>query len=462
VAGAAVTTRRLSRPTDLLRWLLLAAAAVVMVVFLLAQRQSIDVSYGRSPTSATRIAEGAAGELSDATVPSTEEMTALVAADAVVRLPGAVARWDEQRVRAAIGDQDTRILVAPAGLDEEERNRVRAVENATVRVIGTDVSGGVYQATADTLPGWRSQFATGDVTDQLVTLIAGLRKAPPPPEHDGLRWREPSGPELAVVVADLRADGRHVGAGATLTQIPDDAARTAFPDGAWYVVLPAQPYGEPVPAYGPALTELFPERPLVLMYGNWIEYHGPAAGDFAELAAASFYAHYAGRLSRYDYPQQNVLGAYLDRVTDIRYAGLFDRPLPYRPPDPLRVALPALPWIFAACVAGFLVLSIRSLRRSGVLGSQPADRLHGGTPARLAALTALAVEVSLLTDARSNPALTRGIGKLQAARDALDEGLPERHARTLLDDATAELDETARMVGIPSYRPDRYLAGRLS
>ena len=450
---------RFLRGLDLLRWALLGVAAIVLVVFLLAQRQSVDVSYGQSPAPSARIEEGAAGELSDATVPSTEEMTALVAADAVVRLPGAVARWDERRVREAIGDDDIRILVAPPGLDEAERKRVREVDNATARVIGTQVGGGAYLAVPDSLPGWRAQFATGDVTDQLVAMIAKQRKAPAPPDRDELRWREPSGPELAAVLADLRVDGLHVGTGANLTRVPEDAARNAFPDGAWYVVLPAQSYGEPLPAYGPALTRLVPDRPILVMYGGWIEYHGPAAAEFADLAGASFYAQFGDRLSRYDYPQQNVLGAYLDRVTDLRYAGLFDRPLPYRPLDPLRVALPALPWIFAACVAGFVVLSVRSLRRSGVLGD---GRRRAAGPARLAGLTALAVEVSLLTDARSNPALTRGIGKLQAARAALEKGLPAPHVGRLLDDAAAELDETARLVGIPSYRPDHYLQGRLA
>lgn len=446
------------RRYELLRWALLGVAVVVLVVFLLAQRQSVDVSYGRSPSSTATIEEGSAGELSGASVPSVAEMTAMVDADPVVRLPGSVARWNEERVREAAGDRPVRILVAPPGLDEEERERVRDVENATIRVIGTEVSGGLYRSVADTLPGWRAQFATGDVTDLLVGLIAGLRDAPAPPDRDELRWREPTDRELAAVAADLRATGVHIGPGATLTGVPGEAARNAFPDGVKVVALPAQPYGEPVPRYGPALTGLIPDTPIVVMYGLWIEYHGPAAADFAELAGASFYGQLAARLSRYDYPQGNVLTVWLNRVTDLRYAGLFDRELPYRPVDPLRVALPALPWIFAGCVAAFLVLSVRSLRRT----DGPADVRRGGAPARLAGLTALAVEVSLLTDARSNPALTRGLVKLGAARAALDEGLPDRHVRTLLAEAATELDDTARALGIPSYRPDRYLRGRLS
>ncbi|MEU9510111.1 hypothetical protein AB0D32_27960 [Micromonospora sp. NPDC048170] len=461
MADAPVTARRHHRH-ELLRWALLGIAVVVLVVFLLAQRQQgIDVSYGRSPAATARIEEGSSGELSDASVPSVEEMTALVTADPVVRLPGATARWNEQRVREAAGDHPVRILVAPPGLDEDERRRVRDVRNATIRVIGTEVSGGFYQAVPDDLPGWRAQFATADVTDLLVTLIAGLRDAPAPADHDELRWREPTDRELAAVAVDLRATGLHVAAGATLTGVPGDASKNAFPDGARYVALPAQPFGEPLPRYGPALTDLFPGTPIVVMYGLWIEYHGPAA-DFAELAGASFYGQFAGRLSRYDYPQDNVLAAYLNRVTDIRYSGLFDRPLPYRPVDPLRVALPALPWLFAGCVATFLVLSVRSLRRPDGVGIRRGDPGRGGTPARLAGLTALAVEMSLLTDARSDPALTRGIVKLQAARAALDEELPDRHVRTLLDEAAGELDDGARTLGLASYRPDLYLRGRLS
>jgi hypothetical protein len=170
--------------------------------------------------------------------------------------------------------------------------------------------------------------------------------------------------------------------------------------------------------------------------------------------AASFYAQFGDRLSLYDYPQRNLLAAYLARVADVRYAGLFDRPLPYRPLDPLRVALPALPWLFAGCVVVFLALSGRAaLRRTG-----PASA-GAGTNARLAGLTALAVEVSGLT---RGPDLVRGIGKLGAAGDALANGLPDRHVRSLLADAEAELDAVARALGRADYRPDAYLAGRLA
>jgi hypothetical protein len=433
--------------TRWLRWASLGLAVLVLVVFLVAQRQSVDVSYGRSPSSANPVAEGSAGELSDATVPSVEEMTALVRADPVVRLPGSVARWDEDRVRAVIGD--VRILVAPPGLDEAERGRVRDVEAAAIRVIGTSVTGEGYQSSSDDLPSWRAQFATGDVTDLLITLAAEVNKRPTPESVDLLRWREPTAAELDPVAADLRATGLHLGAGATLTDVPK-AAEAAFPDGALYVALPRQPFGEPLPRYGPALTALFPDRPIVVLYGDWIEYHGPHAEDFTDVVAASFYSQAADRIGTYAYPQGNVLHAYLNRVTDVRYAGLFDRPLPYLPLDPLRVALPALPWLFAGCAVVFLVLSANSLRRK-------ADA-RTGTPARLAGLTALAIEVSALS---RDPSLVRGMAKLRAAGEALTENLPDAHVRTLLDDAATELDTTAKALGRQDYRSDVYLRGGL-
>lgn len=143
------------------------------------------------------------------------------------------------------------------------------------------------------------------------------------------------------MLANLRRTGVHIGRGATLTGVPKQAS-TAFPDRpARYVALPQQPAGQPLPRYGPALTAQFPNTPIVVMYGS-----------------------------------------------------------PYRPLDPLPEALPALPWLFAACVAAFLILSVRSARR-------PAGAPAIGTPARLAALTGLAVEMSVLPHRDIEPGLTR-------------------------------------------------------
>ncbi|WP_284749711.1 hypothetical protein [Amycolatopsis sp. RTGN1] len=439
---------------DRLRWILLAAAGAVLVTFLLVQQQSTSVSYGQAPANGDPIPEGSAGELSGATVPPAEQLTAMVKAAPVVRLPGAIATWDEKAVQAAAGSAGARILVAPPGLPKDARARVKDVEDATVQVIGTEVTGGALQASADRASEWVRQFATGDVTESLTTLVAHLNHQPDAPDQPALARRDPTAAELAEVTAQLRGTGRFIAPGATLKDAP--ATTAAFPGAQpLYVALPQQPAGQPLVHFGPALAKEFPGRPIVAMYGQWVEYDGPSAAAFADIATASFYGQFADRLSTYAYPQRNVLGAWLNRVTAIRYAGLFDRPLPYTPFDPLRVALPALPWLFAACAVGFLVLSARRVGRPG--------RATGtGVPARLAGLTALAVEISGLTDGASAAALTRGITQLTAAREAFTGKLPDKHVHGLLDAAESDLDTTAGLLGRPEYRPAEFLQGRLA
>jgi hypothetical protein len=432
-----------------LRWAFLLTAVVIVVVYLLAQRQTAaDISYGQSPAGEDTVNPG---ESSEVTLPSVADMTEMVRRDKVVRLPGAVAHWDEQRVEAAVGDADIRILVAPPGLSDEQEDQVREVENATIRIMGTEIIGSFYEVVPSDVATWRTTFVTGDVTSLLLSLVAEEKDEPDPPDYDLFSWRAPTAAELDPVANDLRQNRLHVAAGATLTGLPDSAG-TAF-DGQRPLVaaFPRLPIGQPTPGYGPALAKLFPNTPIVVMYGNWVAYYGPHAGEFADIAGASFYARFGELLARYDYPQDDVLGTYLNVVTDIRYAGLFDRPLPYQPFDPLRVALPALPWLFCGCVLVFLALSARS-----VLGPRTRPRTP---PGRLAGLTTLAIELSALSHA---PALTRALGKLEAARTALAEDLPDRHVSRLLTDAQRDLDTVARELKRPDYRPANYLAGVLS
>lgn len=429
-----------------LRWAFLLVAVAIVVVFLVAQRQTADVSYARSPAGKDTVTED---EPSDVTLPSVAEMTDMVRRDKVVRLPGAVAHWDERRVDAAIGDADIRILVTPPGLSEDQEDRVREVENATIRIMGTEIVGSIYEVVPSDLTSWRATFVTGDVTGRLLKLIASEREQPDPPDLYLFEWRAPTAAELDPVVADLRQKRLHVAAGATLTDVPASADTAFGGEKPLVAAFPQQPFEQPVPEYGPALAKLFPDTPVLVVYGNWIAYHGPHAGEFAEVAAAGFYGRFGELLSSDGYPQDNVLGTYLNEVTDIRYAGLFDRPMPYQPFDPLRVALPALPWLFGACVLVFLALSVRSVLGSG-LPRRP--------PGHLAGLTTLAVELSALSHA---PALTRALAKLEAARSALAEGLPDRHVTSLLGDAQGDLDTVARSLGRAEYRPANYLAGAL-
>ncbi|SEP48621.1 hypothetical protein [Amycolatopsis saalfeldensis] len=436
------------------RWGLLAVAALTLVLFLTQQaQQNAQVSYAQSPSSDKSVHNETSGT-NGATVPSVDQMKAMVQASPVVRLPGAVAVWDEAAVRKAIGNADIRILVAPPGIDKDAGKRVSDVSDASVTIVGLEVSADMGTASADDASVWQRQFGTADVTNEMLTMIAAVRHQPSPPDVPPLPRREPTAAELATATASLRATGRYRAPGSTLADPP--ATTNAFPGKPLYVALPTQPAGRPLVHYGPALAREFPGRPIVVMYGGWIEYDGPSAAEFTDVATAGFYGQFGDFLSPRSYPQDGLLGAYLSEVTDIRYAGIFDHPLPYVPFDPLHVTLPALPWVFAACAVGFLAFSIRpALRRS----RPPAQ---AGVPARLAGLTALAVEVSGLTDGPSDAALARGITDLTAARHAFDRNLDERLIRASLDSAQSELDTVAELLGRDDYRPAHYLPGSLA
>ncbi|MBO0871519.1 MAG: hypothetical protein J2P15_23455, partial [Micromonosporaceae bacterium] len=278
-----------------LRWPLLLAAVAIVIVFLVAQRQSVTTTYGGSGADAT-VPEGSAGELRGATLPPVDQLQAMVAANRIVRLPGSVASWDQAAVTRAIGTSQVRILVAPPGLKQQQQEQLEAdVDNATVVVVGTaviDVENGL-DAVNTVLTDWRDQYGRDDITGLLVTAIDAVQasRAGRPieaSEHGPYAtWRDPTATELAPVATALRATGFYAAPGATLRPVPrQDTARAFGTDAALYVALPAQPRDAPAPDYGPALGRLFPGTPIVLMYGDWIEYHGPHATDFAELAGA--------------------------------------------------------------------------------------------------------------------------------------------------------------------------------
>ncbi|OZM84223.1 hypothetical protein CFP66_00725 [Pseudonocardia sp. MH-G8] len=453
--------------TQFVRFVLAGVAIVCVVFFVDAQGRGADVTYG-SPASSEQ-PENTPPEVPTVSLPSAAEMAAMLDAEPVVRLPGAIAAWDAERVRQAAEGHDVRIIATPPGLTKEQRVALaevdsevglafedRGIEDDEEPIVftidGTRVSGSIYEVAASTLDEWRAQFGRNDVTVPLVTLINELAGSGDEPiEGPADERREPTAAELEVVATPLRATGRFVAPGASLTDVPADASAEAFGGvPAMYAAFPVQPVGEQVPDYGPALTRLFPGTPIVVLYGSWIEYHGPHAAEFADVAAAGYYSQFGGVLGRGHYPQDNVLRLYLGQIADVRYAGLFDRPLPYTPFDPLSVTLPALPWIFAGCAALLLALSARPLLRRN------AGRTLG-TAARLGGLSALAVEVSGLTDRAEDPALARAIVHLQAARDAVAKALPDRHVHRLLDAADAELDRIGRAVPFQGYRPADYL-----
>lgn len=455
----------------MIQWGSLALALVVLVIFLLSQQQIATERYGTDRLDSSPV-DATPSQATKGTLPTDAELKQAMAASTIVRLPGAVATLDEAAVTARIKQADAvlaakdepaiKVVLAPPGLSDADRRRMYRLEGSNVTVIGLAVSFEAYSILPSSAIDWQSVFGTGDVTQLILAgIAAGLEQPAPPDEPSSLQWRKPTADELSTVVAGLRDDRRYVGPGADLSGIPTLAA-TAFPGTPPMVVaLPQQPPGQGVPDYAPALAREFPNTPIVVMYGYWISYAGPHADEYADLAAATFYGSTRDVISKTHYPQFNLLSVYLQRWAALRFSGMFDRPLPYSPPDPIGIALPALPWIFLGCVLVFVAISVHSVHSRRPGRQLPAHSAHGQL-ARLTGLSSLAIEVSPLVDGAARAPLTRGIKRLTAAKQALDTHLPAALIDSQLDAGAHEFARVATAIHRQDYLPETYLRGRSS
>lgn len=391
----------------LIQWGSLALALVVLVIFLLAQQRIAAEQYGTDRLDSAPI-DATPSLAPTGTLPTDAQLQQAMAASTIVRLPGAVATLDEAAVTARIKQADAvlaakdepaiKVVLAPPGLSDADVRRIYHLEGSNVTVIGLAVSFEAYSVLPSITADWQSVFGTGDVTQLILAgIAAGLEQAAPPDEPSSLQWRDPTADELSAMTAGLRDDRLYVGTGADLSGIPKLAA-TAFPGTeAMVVALPQQQRGQSVPDYAPALAREFPNTPIVVMYGYWISYAGPHADAYADLAAATFYGSTREVISEKHFPQFNLLSVYLQRWAALRFSGMFDRQLPYSPPGPIGIALPALPWIFLGCVLIFVAVSVHSVHRRRPGPQLPAHSAHGQW-ARLTGLSSLAIEVSPLVD----------------------------------------------------------------
>lgn len=372
-------------------------------------RQRIS-SYGTHTASGSGAAAGDSGSATTAPatkIPSDVELKRELAASTIVRLPGAVAGFDEATVLAAIrhadavhgkrGEPKTHLVVAPPDISQADTQRIYALPGSNVKVIGLTVGYQGESATPSDLGDWQSLFSDGDVTSLILSLMASDLGEPDPSDtSSSVHWRNPSAAELNTVRAGLAADRLYTAPGATLDAIPKSAS-DVFPNTAPMVVaFPQQARGAAIPNYAPALATQFPNTPIIVMYGYSVSYAGPFGKDTADVATGGFYGQYGSKIADQAYPQWNILNVYLQQWAKVRYAGLFDRPLPYTPPDPVGITFPALPWVFLGCVLIFVAVSVHSVH------SHRHRRLPSASPTdwhRLAGLSALAVEVSPLADA---------------------------------------------------------------
>lgn len=290
-------------------------------------------------------------------------------------LPGAVARFDEDRVRAEMRRSEPAVkgtiyvVVAPfrtSRLDiAEPLEKYLSDDDVLITVGGVEVdtdwfelADGKYygkgpEGSYDAAINRRhapTVLRTYDVTAPLVDVLRLAR-------GDGLgkRQRPPRVVEASDELVDRIENGmrKRLFVDPALATTEDELARFRLfePDesvGRYRVVYlpPARP-GRPVPDPLPGLTERFPNDTVVVVRGLWLDAAGP--GDQQALATSLRFGRAAEAESiLWTGRQVGIVKAFFDRLSLIRRGVLDPRGIPVRPPSVEETGGLVGPWAFAA------------------------------------------------------------------------------------------------------------------
>jgi hypothetical protein len=370
------------------------------------------------------------------------EATAALADEQIYRAPGAVAYFDEERVRAAL-KPNVRILVAPyTGHFEKGNNYADGdahfeqvyepleawrTENKINLVLVEGLSVTLYADPGPAygpsdIPTLRQTTAYLDVTEAVLVLTrmaSGISQEesddlergkdyvvdePVPPTGEQLDEVDPIDPQLAALA-------RKVG-------LPVRVA--AFP-----VLEP----GAPIVDYAPALRTLFPNDYILVAQGRWLDVTGPDD----KIVSARDYAY--GRYEIGSFQQGSAMtdrmATVLTRLHDLLQHRGFGRPQP--PPQPrsqpfdvARTVSNVAPWVLlgsAMVLGGAGLLGWR--RRQAREAERDRRALHAASARAFAKIGDLGAQILAA----------------EQDRGAVDSAVAERHATatTLFDQAhTAE------------------------
>jgi hypothetical protein len=222
----------------------------------------------------------------------TDDIIAALTEDQIYRAPGAIASFDEARVRAELAPT-TRVLVQPYNsLDEAEVDRVvgwaEANGIALIAVSGLSVHGADTPELPDTMPLLREVAAYSDVTHSLLAAVRTVSGATDP-FQTGVTPTPPVSPteaQVAEVAARLTESPVYNAPGREDPINPVMVKRTA--SYGLTVRVAAFPAGAAVVDYAPALAERFPEDVIVVVHGRWLDV---AAPDRAQAEAVRDYAY---------------------------------------------------------------------------------------------------------------------------------------------------------------------------
>lgn len=324
----------------------------------------------------------------------------------IYRAPGAVAQFDEARVRAVL-DDDTKVLVAPytgrfaegnnyADGDahheevyvplkewaEKHHQHLIFVEGIAVSVYG-DPSGAYGPAD---IPELRQTTAYLDVSGAVISsarYASGMnpeeagdfdyaKATPAPPPRD----------RVDELVEHLRTDPVHNAEGradpvdARMAQLAQEKGITVR-----VAAFPAPELGEPIYDYASELLEHFPDDVIMVAQGRWLDV---ASTDQAKAESARDYAF--GRFERGSFVQgslmQDRIGTVLERLRFLRTETAYGRPQPQPQPKPQpfdvrRTISDLAPWVLvgaALVLAGAGLYAWRRSQLDKLAGEQRAMR----------------------------------------------------------------------------------------
>lgn len=444
-----------------IQWTAAVLALLVAAVFLSVQVQQPSGTFGKDPHQPAPIVE----LYSVTSVPAADELNDLLEANRIVRADGAAARIDDAKVLPLLEQYDVRLLVLPYGVSAKRTTAIIEAldtpDHPTVVVQGLEGHFGGYAATPGDWVELENTLLAGEATGAVIDLIKHVNGDRQSAERaiPQVTWREPTDAELDSVAADLADDSMAVIDGATAFPMPA-TVEEAFADGAVPLVVVSTTPGDPsaVPRYADALAERFPDRVIVTVTGRLVDIAGAGTEGFRTALNASFYGTFVDDLMAGEMAQGVLLAHYLRRTAEFRLSGIFDRPMPYVPTDPLDLTLPALPWVSLGLAGVFTAMSIRRVRDAA--SASPADPPTAEQLSELAGLSALSIEVSGLVDTAQRRRFARAASRLTAARDAIEDGLPSSDVQSDLDAARELFTAVADDMDRPDLRPEAYVDGR--
>lgn len=309
--------------------------------------------------------------------------TAALEDEQIYRAPGAVAHFDEERVRAQL-KPNVRILVAPYTGHYEKGNNYadgdahfeqvyepleawrtkHKVNLVRVEGIGVSLQSDEHgiTATPSDHPALRQRTAYLDITEALLSvarLAGGMSMAEADALEPGRDYplTEPVPPtedQLDEVAAALRDNPVYNAPGRDGNpdedpidpRIAELAGKVGLP--VKVAAFPVLEPGEPVVDYAPALRTLFPNDYVLVAHGRWLDVAGPDD----KITSARDYAY--GRFEYGSFAQGSAMtdrmGTVLTRLHDLVQRKGFGRPQPAPQPKPVpfdveRAVSTFAPWV---------------------------------------------------------------------------------------------------------------------